>query len=113
MSLKAKAASGLFWTILQQFGYQGINFIVQLLLARILLTEAFGIIALLLRFVAVGNNMTDSGLASSLIRNKDAGERVYSSVFFLNINVSLFIYLIIFFFSTYMARFYEIPILSD
>ena len=113
MSLKAKAASGLFWTILQQFGYQGINFIVQLLLARILLPEAFGIIALLQIFVAVGNNLIDSGMASSLIRNKDVGERDYSSVFFLNIIVSLVIYLIIFFFSPYIARFYEIPILSD
>lgn len=113
MSLKARATTGLFWTILQQFGYQGINFIVQLLLARILLPEAFGVVALLQIFVAVGNNLIDSGMASSLIRNKDVGEKDYSTVFFLNIIVALALYLVLFVCSPYIAAFYDMPILSE
>lgn len=113
MSLKDKAASGLFWTIIQQFGYQGINFIVQLLLARILLPEAFGVIALLQIFIAVGNNLIDSGMASSLIRNKDVDEDDYSTVFYLNISVAIVIYGIMFVSSSFVAEFYNMPILTD
>lgn len=113
MSLKAKATSGLFWTLLQQFGYQGINFVVQLLLARILLPEAFGIIALLQVFISVSNNLIDSGMASSLIRNKDLDERDYSTVFYLNIGVAVFLYGVMFVSSPFIANFYNIPILTD
>lgn len=113
MSLKAKATSGLFWTLLQQFGYQGINFVVQLLLARILLPEAFGVIALLQIFISVGNNLIDSGMASSLIRNKDVDESDYSTVFYLNIVVATVLYGIMFASSSYIAKFYNMPILTD
>jgi O-antigen/teichoic acid export membrane protein len=113
MSLKAKVASGLFWTLLQQFGYQGINFVVQLLLARILLPEAFGIIALLQIFISIANNLIDSGMASSLIRNKDVDERDYSTVFYLNIAVAIVLYGIMFVSSPFIANFYNMPILKD
>src|SRR5690606_22361364 len=113
MSLKNKAASGLFWTISQQFGYQGINFVVQLFLARILLPEAFGTIALLQIFIAVGNNLIDSGMTSSLIRNKDVDNVDYSTVFFLNIVVAVVIYLIMFLCAPLVAQFYDMPILDS
>lgn len=113
MSLKAKATSGLFWTLLQQFGYQGINFVIQLLLARILLPEAFGIIALMQIFISVSNNLIDSGMASSLIRNKDLDERDYSTVFYLNIVVAIVLYGVMFVSSPFIASFYNMPILTD
>ena len=113
MSLKVKATSGLFWTLVQQFGYQGINFVVQLLLARILLPEAFGVVALLQIFISVGNNLIDSGMASSLIRNKDVDERDYYTVFYLNISVAIILYLMMFVASPFIASFYNMPILTD
>jgi len=113
MSLKAKATSGLFWTLLKQFGYQGINFVIQLLLARILLPEAFGIIALMQIFISVSNNLIDSGMASSLIRNKDLDERDYSTVFYLNIVVAIVLYGVMFVSSPFIASFYNMPILTD
>src|SRR5690606_36569770 len=107
-----KAVTGMGWTLLQQFGYQGINFLVQLVLARILAPEAFGIIALLQVFMAVGTNLIDSGMASSLIRNKDVNEEDYSTVFYLNILVAFAIYLTVYLLSPFIANFYSIPILE-
>ncbi|MBD1429768.1 lipopolysaccharide biosynthesis protein [Sphingobacterium litopenaei] len=113
MSLKVKAVSGLFWTIFQQFGYQGINFLVQLFLARILMPEAFGVIALLQIFISIANNLIDSGMTSSLIRNKDISEVDYSTVFFLNITVSFVLYIIAFISAPYISAFYAMPILDS
>ncbi|MGX1639418.1 lipopolysaccharide biosynthesis protein [Sphingobacterium sp. NPDC055431] len=113
MSLKSTATSGLLWTISQQFGFQGINFLVQIILARVLLPESFGIIALLQIFIAIGLSLVDSGMASSLIRNKNVDDDDYSTVFYLNIFISLVVYLLLVVVSPYIAIFYNMPILVN
>jgi O-antigen/teichoic acid export membrane protein len=61
MSLKEKGLHGIFWTFGQQFGTQIIQFIVQIILARVLVPEEFGIIGMLAVFMALGNSLVDSG----------------------------------------------------
>lgn len=112
MSLKAKTISGLLWTFGQQIGVQGINFIVQIFLARILAPEAFGLIAMLYVFTAIGNSLVDGGMTSSLIRTKELDNRDYSTVFFINIIVSIFVYFVLFISSPLIATFYNQPELS-
>lgn len=112
MSLKAKTISGLLWTFGQQIGVQGINFIVQIFLARILAPEAFGLIAMLYVFTAIGNSLADGGMTSSLIRTKELDNRDYSTVFFINVIVSVFVYFLLFVSSPLIAAFYNQPELS-
>lgn len=112
MSLKAKTISGLLWTFGQQIGVQGINFIVQIFLARILAPEAFGLIAMLYVFTAIGNSLADGGMTSSLIRSKELDNRDYSTVFFINVIVSLLVYFVLFISSPLIATFYNQPELS-
>lgn len=113
MSLKAISIQGIFWTFSQQFGTQIIQFIVQIILARVLLPEEFGLIGVLAVFIALGNSLIDSGMSSSLIRTQDVEDRDFSSVFVINITVSLFVYLILFFASPLISNFFNQPILSD
>lgn len=111
MRLKQKAIGGLIWTFSQQFSVQAINFVVQLVLARLLLPEDFGLVAMLSVFMALGTSLTDSGLTSSLIRTKEAAQRDYSTVFFMNLVASLLIYIVLFFSAPLIASFFDQPML--
>src|SRR5690606_76912 len=112
MSLKKKAINGILWTLGQQIGVQGINFVVQIILARLLKPEAFGLIAMIQVFLAIGVALMDSGMISSLIRTKDADQADYSTVFFINLFSSIIIYLILFFTAPFIASFFEQPLLE-
>lgn len=112
-SLRNKAVSGIFWTFSQLFSIQAIIFVVSTILARVLSPSEFGIIGMITVFNAVGISLMDSGMTSSLIRTPNPTHRDFSTVFFFNIAVSVFIYAIIFFSAPFIAEFYNQPILKD
>ncbi len=113
MSLRKSALSGIFWTFIQQVSTQGISFIVSIILARLLLPEEFGLIALLSVFMALGNVLINSGMSQSLIRTTNPTQEDYSTVFFFNMLISVFIYVLMFLLSPLIAKFYNEPILID
>ena len=89
--------SASFWSFLQQFGFISINFVVSILLARMLMPSDFGVVGIALIFNNFANIISDGGLSSSLIRNKEVDESDYSIVFIINVVVSIILYFIIFF----------------
>ncbi|GEM62177.1 lipopolysaccharide biosynthesis protein [Sphingobacterium faecium NBRC 15299] len=113
MGFVSQAKKGVVWTFLQQFSVQLINFVVQIVLARILLPADFGLIAMITIFIAIGQSLSDSGMTSSLIRSKDNTERDYGTVFLTNLAVSIFVYLIVYLIAPFVALFYNQPILTD
>lgn len=113
MSLKQKALGGIAWTFAQQFGVQLINLVVQVILARILLPEVFGLIAMIQIFLAIGQTLMDAGMTSSLIRTEHPDDDDYSTVFWMNIGSSIIIYLIIFSMAPFIAQFFNQPVLKD
>ncbi|MCX2837922.1 lipopolysaccharide biosynthesis protein [Salinimicrobium sp. MT39] len=112
MALKKVVTSGLVWTFTQQFGNQIIGFVVSLILARLLLPEEFGLIAMIAVFVAVGNGLMDSGLSLSIIRDTEAGDKDFSTVFIFNVVAGAIIYLSIFIAAPFIAQFYDQEILT-
>lgn len=92
---------------MERGGTQGIQFIVQIVLARLLLPEDYGIIALVLVFIAIANVFVQSGLNTALIQKKDADETDFSSVFYLGLFIACLIYIILFFTAPFIAAFYE------
>ena len=82
MSYRNKVFSGFVWTFSQQFGNLFIGFIVSLVLARILLPEEFGLIAMVVSLVSFGEVLVDSGMTQSLIRSDKLTEEDYSTVFY-------------------------------
>lgn len=113
MTLTNQAKKGVFWTFLQQFSVQGINFVVQIILARLLLPSDFGLVAMIAIFVAIGQSLSDSGMTSSLIRNKENTEADYGTVFLTNFVVSLIIYVVVYFAAPFVAHFYKQDILTN
>lgn len=113
MSLKKQAISGVVWTFVQQFSVQIINFVVQIILARLLMPEIFGLIAMLTVFISIGQTLMDSGMTSSLIRTKEPDQLDYSTVFMTNMIISVAVYLLTFAGAPWVAKFYDQPILKD
>jgi len=106
-SLEDKTVSGMFWSLLQKLGGKGITFLVMILLARMLTPEDFGLIGLLMVFIQVSQVLIEGGFNLALIQKKDTDEEDYSSVFYINLGVSVFLYLILFFAAPYIADFYH------
>lgn len=113
MSLKKQAISGVIWTFAQQFSVQIINFGVQIILARLLMPEDFGLIAMLTVFINIGQMLMDGGMTSSLIRTKNPDQLDYSTVFVTNFLVSIGIYVIIFLSAPLIAGFYDQEVLKN
>ncbi|MFZ1527341.1 MAG: lipopolysaccharide biosynthesis protein [Ferruginibacter sp.] len=111
MSIKQKAANGIFWTFIDMFFTRGISIAASLLLAKMLGPYAFGLMGMINVFILIGGILVDAGLTTSLIRTGNAGEKDYSTVFFANILFSIFIYLVIFMAAPLIAAFYGQQIL--
>ncbi|AIY06287.1 hypothetical protein Plano_2322 [Planococcus sp. PAMC 21323] len=109
ISLKKKAAGGIYWTVLDFLGYQGIQFFIQIILARLLLPEHFGLIGIVLIFINISNSLVDSGFSQALIRDKNTTNRDYSTIFYFNIMLSIFIYLLLFASSKPISLFFDEP----
>lgn len=91
-SLKKKTISGLLWSFGDMMGNQGVQFIIQIILARLLTPTDFGLIGMILVFVALSNSLVDSGFTQALIRDQKADQTDYSTVFYFNLAVSFSIY---------------------
>lgn len=113
MSLKKQAIAGIKWTFVQQFSVQIINFAVQIILARLLIPEMFGLVAMVVVFISIGQALMDGGMTSSLIRTKNPDQLDYSTVFITNIIMSLGVYGVIFIAAPYIALFYNQEILTN
>jgi O-antigen/teichoic acid export membrane protein len=112
-SLRKSGKKGMLWSFLIQGGTQVINFIVTVLLARLLLPEQFGLIGMIAVFIAISRALLDGGFISSLIRTKDVDNVDYSTVFFVNLISSLILYGLLFITAPFIADFYEEEILIN
>lgn len=106
---KNSVISSLFWKSLERGGVTGIMFIVQIILARLLLPADYGIIALIVVFIAISQIFVESGLGTALIQKKEVTEIDYSSVFYLSLGVALISYSILFVAAPFIAAFYNQP----
>src|SRR5690606_7566313 len=111
-SLKKKTISGLLWSFGDLVGNQGGQFIIQVVLARMLLPEDFGLIGMILIFIAISNSITDSGFTQALIREQKVTQTDYSTVFYFNIAVSFFIYTLLYLTAPAISSFYSQPDLT-
>ena len=65
--LQDSVKSSLLWKLLERGGYQFVQMVVQVVMARLLAPEQFGALAVMLVFVNLGNVVVQSGLNLSLI----------------------------------------------
>lgn len=112
-SLKKQAFKGVGWSAVEKLSIQGVQFVLQIILARLLLPSDYGIIAMLAIFIQISSVFIDSGFANALIQKQNCTERDYTTVFYYNLVVSLFVYVVLFFIAPLVAAFYEIDLLTS
>lgn len=113
MGLKEQAVRGVTWTSIGTLGAGVLNLLITIILARLLTPTDFGIIELLVVFSTVSDIIVDSGFSQAIIRDNYANERDLSSVFWLNIGIAAILYMVLFFFSPYIANFYDSAIMEN
>lgn len=106
-SLKWKTITGTAWKFGERISAQAVNFVVSIILARLLLPEDYGIIALVTVFITICDKLVVSGFATSLIQKKDADNLDFSTVFFFSVGMSLVLYAAMFFGAPLIADFYS------
>lgn len=107
MPTKKTIISSLLWKFLERTGTQLTQFVVSIVLARILSPEDFGLVALVMIFITISNVFVQSGLNTALIQKKDADDLDFSSVFFASFAMSAFLYTVLFFAAPFIADFYK------
>ena len=108
-SLKQKAAKGILWSTVERFSVQGVQFVIMIVMARLLTPYDYGIIGMLAIFIAVAQSLIDSGFSQALIRKQDRTDVDNNTVFYFNIVVSALLYLILYVSAPFVADFYDTP----
>ena len=112
-SLKQKTVKGILWSTLERFSVQGIQFVVMIIMARILTPNDYGLVGMLTVFIAVSQSLIDSGFSQALIRKQNRSEADNSTVFYFNIAVGLILYGILYITAPLIADFYHEPQLIE
>lgn len=100
-------ASNLIWRFLERFGAQIVAFVVSIILARLLDPVVYGTVALVTVFTTILQVFVDSGFGMALVQKKNSDEVDFSTVFYFNIGICAFLYLIMFILAPFIARFYD------
>ncbi len=112
-SLKHKAVSGVLWRIGEQGANQVISLVISIILARLIMPDQFGMIAMLTVFTAVAGVFIDSGFSAALIRKIDRTQEDCSTVYWFTIVVALVCYAILFVCAPLAADLYGMAELSS
>ena len=112
-NLQDKTVRGVAWSFVERFSVQGVTFLLELVIARIIGPESYGLIAMLAIFMAVSQVFIDGGFSSALIQRKERDENDFSTVFYVNLGISLLAYAALFFAAPAIAAFFNQPLLCD
>lgn len=108
--LRIQVFSGLIWRFAERISTQVVQFVVSIILARLLMPEDYGIIALITVFISVAEIIVESGMGNALIQKQHADQTDFSSTFYFNVFLGMAAYLILFFFAPLIADFYKEPL---
>lgn len=100
------------WSAVERFSVQGIQFVLSIIIARLVLPSEYGLIAMLGIFLAIAQTFVDSGFSNALIQKKDRTEVDYSTVFYFNIGVAILVYVLLYLAAPFIGRFYSEPLLE-
>ena len=101
------------WRFFERFGARLVSLVVSIVLARLLMPEDYGLVALVSVFINILQVFVENGIGTALVREKDADSIDFSTAFYFNIILSIILYLIIFISSTYIADFYNNKKITD
>lgn len=105
------ASQSVFWSAVNRFSTQAIQFVVSLVIARLVDPSEFGLIAMLGIFISISQVFVDSGFNNALIQKQGRTDVDYSTIFYFNIGIAITLYILLFFCAPLIASFYKQPVL--
>lgn len=100
------------WKLLERCSVQVVTFVVTIVLARLLMPEEYGIVALITIFIALAEVIADGGFNTALIQKKDADSVDFSTVFFFSLAIAITLYVLLYACAPFIAGFYNQPMLT-
>lgn len=113
MNDKRSVFSGLFWKFSERILAQGVSFVVSIVLARLLMPEDYGTVAMVNVFITIADVFVVSGFSTALIQKKDADDTDFSTILYCSLLVAVVIYIILFVSAPFISEFYNTPILCN
>ena len=113
VNLKEQAFRGTFWSVIERFSLQGVQFIIGVIMARLLSPHDYGVIGMIAVFMSISQVFIDGGFTSALIQKKELSDEDFSTVFYINMGASFLCYGILFVIAPYISSFYNQPILTS
>ena len=112
-SVRSQLVHGLFWNAIEKFLLHGITFFIGIVLARLLSPSDFGLLGMLSVFLLVLSAFVDSGLSNALVQKHNCTKSDFSTVFSVNMVMSIAVAIILLVSAPYIAAFYHEPILTN
>jgi len=106
-SLKNKTVKGLGWSALDNAARYGMQFMIGIVLARLLSPDDYGLLGLVSIVTVVCTALVNGGFTTALIRKKDATDDDYNTVFICNLGMSLLLYGVTFLCAPLIADFFS------
>ena len=107
-----KIISNVAWSYAERFSTQMVSTLVSIVLARLLETEHYGVIAIVMVFISIMEVLITGGYGNALIQKKDAQEVDFHTIFWVNMAIGVAEYTILFLGAPLVAQFYDMPILQ-
>ncbi|MBR5562766.1 MAG: lipopolysaccharide biosynthesis protein [Bacteroidales bacterium] len=95
------------WSFVEKSSSFAVNFVLQIVLARLLAPDAFAVLAMLAIFASVSQVFIDGGFATVLIQKQDCTYKDYNTVFIFNVLISLIVYVLFYFLAPVIEKYYE------
>jgi teichuronic acid exporter len=95
------------WSAINRFGVQLIGFLGNVLIARQLTPDDYGLVAMLAIFIGIAWNFTESGFADCLIRKQDADKKDFATIFIHNITIAFVLYVLLYFTAPYISHYFK------
>ena len=111
-SLKYRTKLGLYWKTVEQVSLYAMQFVVGIVMARLLSPKDYGIAALPAVFMSIAQVFIDGGFGLALIRKPEVTKEDLAASFYYSFAVGVFCYVALFWGAPYIADFYNVPILT-
>ena len=105
-SFKNKVVDGLIWKFVEKIGAQGMQLIIQIVIARVLMPDEYALVGLITVFITISDVFILQGFTTALIQKKSTDNTDYSSVFYANLIMALILYAVLWCIAPFVAKFY-------
>lgn len=110
--VKKQTISGVKWAAIERFSIQGVQFILGIVVARLLTPADYGLVGMVAIFFAISQTLIDSGISTALVRKLDVDNNDFCTAFYYNITIAFLCAIILFIGAPFIAEFFNQKLLT-